>query len=209
MFFFSFCFSVGNAARRQGPPQENYAQTQQNVAERIRINAEMLRQIQQIRQLQEIQQRQEMEERVQRIRREREQLYQRQRQALIQQHQRQQDERRRQSELRFIQHMTQQPVQRLQLAQPLSVQPPHQAAAATASQASAYNQPRITYQPVPLQFASLPPLLPPSVPMATPSTIPPSASNLTQTPTTQVTVVTRPPIAAQTAPTAHVRPPTL
>ncbi|XP_015752926.1 PREDICTED: transcriptional regulator ATRX-like [Acropora digitifera] len=81
-------------------------QTQQHAAERIRLNSEMLQQIQQIRELQEIQRRQEMEDRMRLVRQEREQVYQRQREALLQEHRRQQDEIRRQNQIRFIQHMT-------------------------------------------------------------------------------------------------------
>ncbi|XP_068719985.1 transcriptional regulator ATRX homolog [Montipora capricornis] len=94
-----------------GPVQDSlmpdHAQTQQHVAERIRLNSEMLQQIQQIRQLQEMQQRQEVEERMRRVRQQREQIYQRQREVLIQEHRRQQDEMRRHNQMRFIHHMTQ------------------------------------------------------------------------------------------------------
>ena len=91
-------------------PLQEHARTQEQVVARIRMNTEMLQQIQQIRQLQK---QQEIEER---MRQQREQLYQQQRVALLQQHQRQQDEIRRQNQLRFIQHMTQaQPGQQLQL----------------------------------------------------------------------------------------------
>ena len=106
------------AYTRAPDPLQGHAQTQQHVAERIRLNSEMLQQIQQIRQLQEIQQRQDLEERMRRARQQRDQLYQQHRDVLLQQHQRQQDELRRQNELRFIQHMTQQPPgQPLQLGQ--------------------------------------------------------------------------------------------
>jgi len=84
----------------------DHVQTQQHAAERIRLNSEMLQQIQQIRELQEIQRRQEMEDRMRLVRQEREQVYQRQREALLQEHRRQQDEIRRQNQMRFIQHMT-------------------------------------------------------------------------------------------------------
>ena len=104
-FFFSPPMAA--YARIPDPQQPDHAQTQQHVAERIRLNSEMLQQIQQIRQLQEMQQRQEIEERMRRVRQQREQMYQQQREALLQQHQRQQDELRRQNQLRFIQHMTQ------------------------------------------------------------------------------------------------------
>lgn len=135
----------------------------------------MLQQMQQIRQLQEIQQRQNIEERVQRARQEREQLYQQRRNELYQQHQRQQDEIRRQNQLRFIQHMTQQPAPRLQLGRStVNVQTSFPGAAPQAS----FAQPRgLSY----LRFQ-----LPPNIRLTAPSSAsvpatgnPPPTINLT------------------------------
>lgn len=97
---------------------QDHAQTQQQVLARVQLNTEMLQQIQQIRQLQRMQQVQEIEDHIRQVRQQR-QMYQQQRDAMLQQHhQRQQEELRRQNQLRFIQHMTQsQPDQRFQLGQ--------------------------------------------------------------------------------------------
>ena len=162
---------------------------QQQVAERIRLNSEMLQQMQQIRQLQEMQQRQDMEERVRQVRQQQEQLYHQRRTALCQQHQRQQEEIRRQNQMRFIQHMTQQPT------------PRHPPPLPQAPQTS-YTQPGgLPYQR--LQF-------PPTIRLASPATgsVAPSGNpptiNLTLGPTNGVNVartlpsvvqVSRPPLA--------------
>lgn len=182
--------------RNQEPPPGSHAHTQMQVAQRIRINSDMLKQMQQIQQLQEmqqrqeIQQRQEMQERMQRVRQEQERLYQQRHSALYQQHQRQQDEIRRQNELRFIQHMTQQPAaQRFQIGQnTVNVQttlPP----APQAPQVS-FARPGLTYQPLRVGFQ-----VPANVRLAAPGagTIPttgtPSTITLTLGPATQVSTV--------------------
>lgn len=97
---------------------QDHAQTQQQVMARVQMNTEMLQQIQQIRQLQRMQHVQEIEDHIRQVRQQRQMYQQQQRDALLQQHQRQQEELRRQNQLRFIQHMTQsQPEQRFQLGQ--------------------------------------------------------------------------------------------
>ena len=156
---------------------------QQQVAERIRLNSEMLQQMQQIRQLQEMQQRQDIEERLRQARQQQEQLYQQRRTVLIQQHQRHQDEMRRQNQMRFIQHMTQPPNQRLQIGHStVNVQTRLPQAPQTS-----YTQPGgLPYQPIRLQPAAIR-LAPPATRSVTPAGNPPTI-NLTLEPTSRVNV---------------------
>lgn len=183
--------------RSQEPPPGSHAHTQMQVAQRIRINSEMLKQIQQIHQLQEIQQRQELQERAQLARQEQERLYQ-QRHAVYQQHQRQQDEIRRQNQLRFIQHMTQQPAaQGFQIGQNTMNVQTTLPAASQVPQAS-FPRPGLTYQPLRLSFQ-----VPPNVRLPAPGagTIPvtgaPPTINLTLGPATPVSTVRTLPNNAQ------------
>ena len=186
-------------ARSQEPAQGSHAHTQMQVAQRIQINSEMLKQMQQIRQLQELQQRQEIQERMQRARQEQDRLFQQRRDVMYQQHQRQQDEIRRQNQMRFIQHMTQQPNQRLQLGQnTMNVQTP----LPPAPRAS-YARPGLAYHAINGQPLSLGFQLPPSVRLAAPATGPipttgaPPTINLTLEPATQVTTARTLPSNAQ------------
>ncbi|XP_022801079.1 transcriptional regulator ATRX-like isoform X2 [Stylophora pistillata] len=183
--------------RSQEPPPGSHAHTQMQVAQRIRINSEMLKQIQQIHQLQEIQQRQELQERAQLARQEQERLYQ-QRHAVYQQHQRQQDEIRRQNQLRFIQHMTQQPAaQGFQIGQNTVNVQTTLPAASQVPQAS-FPRPGLTYQPLRLSFQ-----VPPNVRLPAPGagTIPvtgaPPTINSTLGPATPVSTVRTLPNNAQ------------
>lgn len=164
-------------ARGPDPLQGGHAQTQQQVAERIRLNSEMLQQIQQIRQLQEMQQRQEIEERMRRVRQQREQMFQQHREALLQQRQRQEDELRRQNQLRFIQHMTQPTGAR----QPLQVgQNTINVQTRFPTAATAPRAPPPPYQPITLRY-SLPSTVRLSIPstVAAPSPVTPPTINLT------------------------------
>lgn len=198
MICFIFLFQAPAYPRSQDPmPGSNL---QQQVAERIRLNSEMLQQMQQIRQLQEMQQRQDMEERLRQVRQQQEQLYHQRRTVLYQQHQRQQDEIRRQNQIRFIQHMTQQPNPRLQIGRStVNVQTPLPQAPQTS-----YTQPG----GLPHQSLQLPPairLTPPVTGSVAPAGTPPTI-NLTVGPTSRVNVartvhspnvvqVSRPPLA--------------
>lgn len=156
---------------------------QQQVAERIRLNSEMLQQMQQIRQLQEMQQRQDIEERLRQARQQQEQLYHQRRTVLYQQHQRQQDVIRRQNQMRFIQHMTQQPNPRLQIGQStVNVQTPLPQAPQTS-----YTQPSgLPYQPLRLPPAAIR-LAPPATRSVAPAGNPPTI-NLTLEPASRVNV---------------------
>lgn len=189
-----FLFQAPANARSQDPmPGGNL---QQQVAERIRLNSEMLQQMQQIRQLQEMQQRQDIEERLRQARQQHEQLYHQRRTVLYQQHQRQQDEIRRQNQIRFIQHMTQQPNPGLQIRRStVNVQTPLPQAPQTS-----YTQ---SYQP--LRLPATIRLPSPAAGAVTPAGNPPTI-NLTLGPTARVNVpravhvptvvqVSRPPVA--------------
>ena len=194
--FFIFLFQAPAYARSQDPVLGSHLQ--QQVAERIRLNSEMLQQMQQIRQLQEMQQRQDIEERLRQARQQQEQLYHQRRNALYQQHQRQQDEIRRQNQLRFIQHMTQQPNPRLQMGHStVNVQTP----LPQAPQTSYTQRGGLPYQP--LRFAPAIRLGSPTTGSVAPSGNPPSI-NLTLGPTSRVNTartlpsvvqVSRPPVA--------------
>ena len=194
-----FFFQAPAYPRSQDPvPGSNL---QQQVAERIRLNSEMLQQMQQIRQLQQMQQRQDIEERLRQARQQQEQLYHQRQTILCQQHQRQQDEIRRQNQMRFIQHMTQQPNPRLQIGHStVNVQTP----LPRAPQPS-YTQPGgLPYQPLRLPPAAIR-LAPPATGSVAPAGNPPTI-NLTLGPTSRVNVartvhapnvgqVPRPPVA--------------
>lgn len=124
-----------------------------------------------------MQQRQEIEERMRRVRQQREQMYQQHREALLQQRQRQEDELRRQNQLRFIQHMTQPAGAR----QPLQVgQNTINVQTRFPTAATAPRPPPPSYQPITLRY-SLPSTVRLSIPstVAAPSPVTPPTINLT------------------------------